>query len=244
MLSNDKQVIKQYKQTIQEEFLKVSEAYKMQDTNAITTHLLTALKLSKELHKLTNDNQSKNLVAEIYYKIAQLQKLNIPKLNELKAKQSSTKIWLDLFNDTYLAKYRKSLELVGYFEKDETDYSQKANLLYREVDELKKYSTYLGRYDIYQDDEENIVIHLPKVMNGDNEDITLFCDGGRHAILFKGPYRLIICEDIHEDIRHAFKEGAKIIFEEPSKEVYSPTVIYDEITTVTAEEILSLIMED
>lgn len=161
----------------------------------------SALEALTEVAALTQTDADALAVAECNWNLASFKDVDIEEVTGWNFTYRAGDIWRDFFERTRLTFYREKAVLAGACSPDTIDYSVDENYLSRRIPELAEMAVVLENYDILENDDGEIMIAIHDLPQGDEKQAVLFCDGGEHALLFKGPYRLIICDFVHPEAR-------------------------------------------
>lgn len=181
----------------------------------------SAWEAQKEVCGLVPTDENFLDLAERSWELSGFEDVGIEELAGKSLKSQAGQIWMDFFEKTRLPYYRKKAVMAGEIMPDDTDYTLDKNYLDRRIPELAELAVALESYDILENDDGEIMIAIHSLPQGDETQAVLFCDGGEHAILCKGPYRLIVCDFLHPQVRKKLpKKEAVLCYEDqnPSEE--------------------------
>lgn len=162
---------------------------------------LSALEAQIEIARIGNTDIDRLDVAQRCWELTEFEDVGIAELTDRDLRDWAGNIWSEYFDESRLPLYREKAVMAGALTPDLIDYRVEENYLDRRIPELTELAVALEEYDILENDDGAIMFAIPILPRGDEKDAILFCDGGEHAILFKGPYRLIICDFLHPEIR-------------------------------------------
>lgn len=196
-----------------------------------------------EVRELTNADDDKLAEAEFSWMLGDFEDVGIKDLTKCDFRGCAGGIWLDFFKTTRLPVFREKAVRAGELMPDDTDYSADENYLARHPRELTELAVTLENYDILENDDGEILLAIHTLPQGDEQQAILFCDGGEHAILFKGPYRLIVCDFLHPEVRKKLPQRKTVLCYEdqnPSEETgeYLARVVFHAKTSKLAEILL------
>lgn len=161
----------------------------------------SALEALDEVCVLAPTDENRLALAQRSWELSAFEDVGMEDLAGHGLKTRAGLIWRDYFEKTRLSLYREKAVMAGEIAPDHTDYTQDKNYLERRIPELAELAVALEKYDVLENDDGEIMIAIHALPQGDETRAILFCDGGKHAILFKGPYRLIICDFLHPQVR-------------------------------------------
>ena len=109
--------------------------------------------------------------------------------------------------------------------------------------ELAKIAVILEDCDALENDAGEIMLAIHARPGGDERLAELFCDGGRHAILTKGPGSLMVCAYLHPQVREKLPLRKTILcYEDPNpvqeQAAYLARVVKRAGTTELAQAVL------
>lgn len=174
-------------------------------------HFLAAMKPADLLAQKVNRREIWEALAMLYLILENFKDLGATALTKNDFKGCAAEIYTMLFTKYHSRIYRTKLELLGILERDLLDYSIKRNLIERPLSDLSEIAISLQMYDILENDDGDIMIAIPTEPHGDEENAVLFCDGGEHALLFKGPYRVVICDFLNPKIREKLPQRKTVL---------------------------------
>ncbi len=205
-------------------------------------HYLAAMKPAGRLAQEVDTREIWEAYAELCVTLDGFRDLGVKALAKDDYKDRAEEVYTILFTQYFRRTYRTQLEKLGVLEPDPLDYSVKQNLISRPLWDLKKIAISLQKYDILENDDGDIMIGIPIEPQGEDDNAVLLCDGGEHALLFKGPYRLVICDFLHPQMREKLLQKEEILCYEFLRErEYLAEVVKCEGVTELAHELLRLV---
>lgn len=170
-----------------------------------------ALESLTEIAALTQTDADALAEAECSWNLTSFRDTDIEEVTGWNFTYRAGGIWRDFFERTRLPLYREKAAMAGEFSPDTIDYSVDENYFTRRIPELAEMTIVLENYDILENDDGEIMVAIHDLPKGDEKQAILFCDGGEHAILFKGPYRLIICDFVHPEARKKLTKREEVL---------------------------------
>ncbi|NLV36294.1 MAG: hypothetical protein GXY17_06440 [Clostridiaceae bacterium] len=205
-------------------------------------HYLSAMKPAERLAKEINIREIWEAYAELCVTLDDFKDLGVKAFAKADFRDRAEEVYTTLFAKYYRGIYRTQLEKLGVLEPDPIDYSVKQNLINRPLLDLKRIAISLQKYDILENDDGDIMISIPIEPQGEDQNAVLLCDGGEHALLFKGPYRLVICDFLHPEMRKKLLLKEEILCYEFLRESeYLAEVVKCSGVTELAYELLKLV---
>ncbi len=187
--------------TFDEELLGASISEAMGDFSRAVLYYMAAIEPAKEMLERLKDEGSKVRLAEMYTSIIIKEKVGI-RADLLKNYRSNAiKLWEELFKEYRLSCYRRKLELLGAVATDYSDYSDDKNYINRSPNILSEIAIVSKSHDLLQNPKGEVMICIHSMPAGDENDALLFTDGKDKLLLFKGPYRAVIFEEIEASFK-------------------------------------------
>lgn len=75
----------------------------------------------------------------------------------------------------------------------------------------------LGYYDILENDDKDILLAMPVLEPENPQEPAFYYDGGTHALFFKVPGKVVVCDHVHPGVRQSFFECPEILVAEVNK---------------------------
>lgn len=203
----------------------------------------SVLEVLEEICELAPTDENWLFLAQSSWDLSSFRDVGIEEIVKRDLKGRAGLIWRDFYEKTRLPLYRKKAEEAGELLLDPLDYSADENYLARRIPDLAELTMVLEQYDVFENDDGEIMIAIHVLPQGDETQAVLFCDGGKHAILFKGPYRLIICDFLHPKIRKKLPRRESVLCYEDQNPIeekgeYMARVVYRPQTSDLAQTLL------
>lgn len=172
---------------------------------------LSAWEALEEICGLTCSEEDKLALAQSSWDLGDFEDVGVKEIAKRDYKSWAGCLWRDCFERKRLPAYREKAVMAGALPPDTIDYSIDENYLNRRYPEMTELAVALENYDILENDDGEILLGIHMLPQGDERQAILFCDGGEHAILAKGPYRLVICDFVHPEVREKLVKREEIL---------------------------------
>ncbi len=94
----------------------------------------------------------------------------------------------------------------------------------------------ISMYDLLTNDDNEVLLALPGYFKGEAKTAELHYQGNTHAILVRNEDQLILCDEIHPEVRdYVFNSEEILVFEIDAKREYMAKVVRDDIDAVAEE---------
>jgi len=84
----------------------------------------------------------------------------------------------------------------------------------------------LTEYDILRNDEDDLLFHLPCLLDGPDNEAVFHYNGGEHGLLWKTDDAMVVCTCIHPEIRKLLDEQIVVYVGEGERAVGEEDLIY------------------
>ncbi|MCR4908874.1 MAG: CbrC family protein [Lachnospiraceae bacterium] len=94
----------------------------------------------------------------------------------------------------------------------------------------------LSYYDLLMNDDNEVLLALPGYFKGEALTAEVHYQGGRHAVFVRNTDQLILCDEIHPEVRkHILESDEILVYEIDAKREYMAKVVVDDIDALSEE---------
>lgn len=228
---------KELKEVYKSEYQVAKKIKQTVEKKGVLLHFLKLVNTRKEICAMFFDYRDYEKLAMLYEEIAQMQLEYTSEYFGDEPLKLAANLWVELFETTRMSRFRKKAENLGALDKLERDYDDINNYFDRPLTALAGDCSVMSGYDIFEnDDGEFLIVVKPKrIPEGDYSKVRFVVNGGRHGILTKGPYSMVLCDNMHKEVCKKIPKVKEVLIAELDenseliKEYMAPVVFCDEV---------------